>query len=158
MVMGHYQLTYPAARGFSETTEPTGPCGGFNTAGNRSQFPLQNGFLEVNSEHTSYSYQVYFSAGENPTAFNTSIQIGSGQVNYPAQSCWAINFPANAGISNGTVGTIQAIYNAGDGMLYQCADVVVVSSPANFNTSACVNADGSKPNLGSSNSSSSSSS
>ena len=41
--LGHFQLNYPASRGFDESLEPTAACGTFDTAGNRTQFPLQNG-------------------------------------------------------------------------------------------------------------------
>ncbi|KAI8073253.1 hypothetical protein BC940DRAFT_290918 [Gongronella butleri] len=157
-VLGHYQLTYPPARGFSEDTEPTAPCGGFNSvSSSRNQFPLTNGFLEVNSEHVSYSYKVYFVPGNNPAvdAFNNATLVGSGSVSYPMQSCWAVNFGSLAAATNGSVGTLQAVYNAGDGTLYQCTDVVLLTTPTSFNASACINADGSKTNLGNSTSSTS---
>lgn len=38
--------------------------------------------------------------------------------------------------------TIQLIYNGGDGALYQCADVVLVTTAATFNQSMCVNNNG----------------
>lgn len=38
--MAHYTLDYPASRGFNDDNEPTGPCGGFDTVKNRTEFPL----------------------------------------------------------------------------------------------------------------------
>jgi hypothetical protein len=38
--MAHYTLDYPLSRGFSDDNEPKAPCGGYDTVGNRTQFPL----------------------------------------------------------------------------------------------------------------------
>lgn len=41
--------------------------------------------------------------------------------------------------------TIQVIYNGGDGSLYQCADVVLVTNATGFDQSKCVNNNGASP-------------
>ncbi|KAI8082710.1 uncharacterized protein BX664DRAFT_338897 [Halteromyces radiatus] len=177
-VYGHYQLTYPPSRGFSESNEPTGPCGGFNqVSSQRTEFPIKNGFLEINSEHPKYTYQVFMAIGNNPTASSftgNNSMVAQGQVSYPAQSCLQVDLSSVQAATDGTNATLQIIYMAGDGSLYQvkkkkkkfilnllyvylllfssclfsfikCTDVTLKNQPSNFNTSACVNADGSSP-------------
>jgi hypothetical protein len=122
-VMAHYQLVYPASRGFSESTEPTAPCGGFDTVQSpRSQFPLKNGFVEINSEHTSYQYTINLLVNNNPTTadFTTANlkQVATGSRSYPEAACLSVDL-SNANVTSGTNATIQIIYAAGDGQLYQ---------------------------------------
>ncbi|ORZ22250.1 hypothetical protein BCR42DRAFT_447575 [Absidia repens] len=148
-VFGHYQLTYPPSRGFDESREVTAPCGGFNTVSkNRTDFPLKNGFLEINSEHIKYTYKVFAVIGNNPNTAefgSDSNVIGQGQVNYPSESCLQVDFSSIKNATDGTPATLQVIYMAGDGDLYQCTDVTLKTEPSNFNSSACINADGSSP-------------
>ncbi|KAI8340477.1 hypothetical protein BC941DRAFT_370731 [Chlamydoabsidia padenii] len=148
-VFGHYQLTYPPSRGFDESREAIGPCGGFDTvSSNRTDFPIKNGFLEINSEHPKYTYQVNIAYGTNPTASDFSSnggQVAQGQVSYPSQSCLQVDLSSVKNATDGTPATLQIIYMAGDGSLYQCTDVTLKNQPSNFNTSACINADGSSP-------------
>ncbi|CAO3616627.1 unnamed protein product [Cunninghamella blakesleeana] len=152
-VFGHYQLTYPPTRGFDETNEVNAPCGGFNTPqSNRTSFPLKNGFMEINSEHVKYNYKIYLIVKPNPaqTDFNgdSANLVAQSSVNYPMQSCLPVDISKVAGAIDGASATFQISYDAGDGTLYQCTDVILQEKPTNFNTSACINADGSKPNLG----------
>ncbi|KAI8333460.1 hypothetical protein BC941DRAFT_434782 [Chlamydoabsidia padenii] len=143
-VFGHYQLTYPPSRGFDESKEVTGPCGGFNSvSSNRTDFPLKNGFMEINSEHPKYTYKINIATGNNPSDFSTT--VAQGQVAYPSQSCLQVDLSSVKNATDGTPATLQIVYMAGDGSLYQCADVILKNQASNFNTSACVNADGSSP-------------
>ncbi|ORY95937.1 hypothetical protein BCR43DRAFT_407835, partial [Syncephalastrum racemosum] len=149
-VSAHYQLTYPAPRGFKESTEPTAPCGGFDSVSQqRTQFPLKNGFVEINSEHPSYTYEVKLIMGSNPSTADftgsNATTVATGQRNYPEQACLPIDLGNATSVSAGTNATIQVLYNGGDGNLYQCTDVTFADNPSNFNTSVCVNADGSNP-------------
>ncbi|KAI9470583.1 MAG: hypothetical protein EXX96DRAFT_653703 [Benjaminiella poitrasii] len=146
-VLAHFQLTYPETRGFNEDQEPTAPCGGFDTVGSRTQFPLKDGFVEINSGHTSYSYVVNVLVNNNPTASdfssNSTVQVASGSRDYPQAACLSLNLTNSPDIKAGANATIQIIYNGGDGQLYQCTDVVFSDSPSGWNNSVCVNADGS---------------
>ncbi|KAI7851647.1 hypothetical protein BDC45DRAFT_515502 [Circinella umbellata] len=148
-VSAHYQLTYPESRGFSEDNEPSAPCGGFNTASsNRTQFPLKNGFVEINSGHTSYSYEIKLvtnSANPSASDFSSAPTVANGSRNYPGEGCLPIDLSSVSNASAGTNATIQVIYDGGDGSLYQCVDVTLAENPSNFDSSACVNADGSDP-------------
>ncbi|KAI9306744.1 hypothetical protein BJ944DRAFT_198826 [Cunninghamella echinulata] len=152
-VFGHYHLTYPPSRGFDETNEVVAPCGGFNTPqSNRTSFPLKNGFLQIDSEHTKYNYKIYLIVKPSPAQsdFNgdANTLVAESSVNYPMQSCLPVDVSKVSGAIDGASATFQISYNAGDGILYQCTDVILQNQPTNFNTSACINADGSKPSLG----------
>ena len=122
-VSAHYQLTYPESRGFNEDNEPNAPCGGFNSpSSNRTQFPLQNGFVEINSGHTSYSYEIKLvtnSANPSTADFNSASTIATGSRNYPSNACLPVDLSSVSNASAGTNATIQVIYDGGDGKLYQ---------------------------------------
>jgi hypothetical protein len=119
-VLGHYQLTYPPSRGFDESKEVTGPCGGFDSvSANRTDFPLKDGFMEINSEHPKYTYKVNIAIGNKPTAADFTGVVGQGQVAYPSQSCLQVDLSSVKNATDGTPATLQIIYMAGDGNLYQ---------------------------------------
>ncbi|KAI8967192.1 hypothetical protein BDF20DRAFT_908521 [Mycotypha africana] len=147
--LAHFQVTYPGSRGFDENKEPTAPCGGFDTvSAARAEVPLKDAFIEINSGHTSYSYVVNVLVNNNPSTAdfaNTSqaVAVANGSRNYPQAACLSLDLNKNSAIKAGTNGTIQIIYNGGDGELYQCADVTFVDNPKNWNNSMCTNADGS---------------
>lgn len=159
-VLCHFTLDYPATRGFNEDTEATAPCGSFDTVGNRTEFPLSNGFLEIYSGHTSWSYTVNVILGNNPVVADFSSSnvtaVGSGSRNYPEKSCLSVNLASNSAIKDGVNATLQVVYNGGDGLLYQCTDVTFTSKPTAWNNSVCVNADGSSTSASVSGSSSAS--
>lgn len=147
-VLAHYTVTYPSSRGFDENKEPTAPCGGFDTVGTRTQFPLTNGFVEINSGHTSYSYVVNLLVDNEPTTADFSnstanVQVATGSRSYPQAACLSLDMTKNAAANAGANATIQIIYNGGDGELYQCIDVTLAETVSNWNNSMCVNADGS---------------
>lgn len=112
MGLAHFTMTYPSSRGFNEDQEPISPCGGFNTASSeRVVFPLQNAFIEINSGHTSYSYEI------NAITGNSTVQVGKGSRSYPQAACLPLQLTDS--IKNGTSTTLQVVYNGGDGLLYQ---------------------------------------
>ncbi|GJJ71603.1 hypothetical protein EMPS_03953 [Entomortierella parvispora] len=139
----HFILTYPASRGFNDDAEPTGPCGGFNALSNRTQFPLTNGFVEILSVHPSSTLQINVVLGSNPAAADftaaASTPANSTSMNHPGHGCFPLNLSSFNGAANNANATIQLIYNGGDGPLYQCADVVLVTSAPGFDQSQCVN-------------------
>ncbi|KAG9050272.1 hypothetical protein FS837_006713 [Tulasnella sp. UAMH 9824] len=138
----HFTLDYPPTRGFDEACQDLEPefCGGFPVANNRSLFPLTGGMVEIDSHHESAQFVTLISFSNNPqsfTDFNTTanggsipylkpfIQIqGTGEACIPVDVA-SLNVP---GVQNGTNATIQVQFNGGDGWLYQCADVTLVSS------------------------------
>jgi hypothetical protein len=118
----HFILNYPASRGFDEDTESTSPCGNYNTVGNRTQFPLTDGFVEIYSGHTSYSYTVNVIVNNDLSGnYSTSdlIEVASGSRSYPQDACLSLDITKNANVKDGVNGTIQVTFNGGDGILYQ---------------------------------------
>ncbi|KAF9563267.1 hypothetical protein EC968_004964 [Mortierella alpina] len=142
-VMAHYTLDYPASRGFSDDKEPEAPCGGFNTAANRTQFPLTKGFLQINSGHVTADIKVNVVYGDNPTAADFTsagaTPASSFSIKNPGDSCIPLDLSTFKGAADKTNATIQIIYNGGDSPLYQCADVTLVSSAPAFDSSKCKN-------------------
>ncbi|KAL0092495.1 hypothetical protein J3Q64DRAFT_1719188 [Phycomyces blakesleeanus] len=120
----HFSLTYPPTRGFSESIEANAPCGGYDTpSANRSSFLLKDGFVEINAEHPSYTYQVNILINSNPTSadFTSSnlVTVASGQNSFPLAACIPVNLTDVSGATNGTLATLQVTFNGGDGALYQ---------------------------------------
>lgn len=122
-VFAHFTLDYPTSRGFNDDTESTAPCGNFNTvSSNRTQFPLSNGFVEIYSGHTSYSYTVNVIINNDLTgnySNNDLVQVATGSRNYPQNACLSLDLGKNAAIKDGMNGTIQVTFDGGDGVLYQ---------------------------------------
>ncbi|KAG0295589.1 hypothetical protein BGZ98_001331 [Dissophora globulifera] len=145
--MAHFTLDYPASRGFNDDNEPTAPCGGFNTATNRTQFPLTKGFLEISSFHVSADMKINVVYGNDPAAtdFTTAAATpaSSISINHPGQACLPLDLSTFKGAANNINATIQIVYNGGDSPLYQCADVVLVTNATGFDQSKCVNDSGS---------------
>ncbi|KAI8379958.1 hypothetical protein EDC96DRAFT_454806 [Choanephora cucurbitarum] len=143
-VYAHFELIYPPSRGYNESAESQIPCGGASSAvGNRTQMPLKDAFLQIYSSHPVYIYGISLVAKSNPILSDFRINltsIGSGDRNYPGESCLPIDFSLVPVIASGTNATIQVQYNGGDGILYQCTDVVLTNSATNWNSSACRNA------------------
>ncbi|KAG8220098.1 hypothetical protein J3R82DRAFT_1117 [Butyriboletus roseoflavus] len=147
----HFQLQYPLPRGpFVQNSEPTF-CDGYNNAvSNRTVFPINNGIINLNSEHPAWTVGVIISTVQNPTSF-TNFSSSSGyqlvvsyfQTNGEGMYCFPINITASgvSGIQDGVNATIQVIFDGGDGVLYQCADLTLTANatvPANA-TSTCTN-------------------
>ncbi|TFK57431.1 hypothetical protein OE88DRAFT_1730798 [Heliocybe sulcata] len=155
VVSAHFQLQYPAPRGpFVEDDEPSFCDGYINAVSNRTTFPLSNGVIELNSEHPSWTVGVIISTAQNPTSqdnFTSPSNSSAFQMvmEYNRQSgeglfCLPIDIQAAgiSGVQDGSHVTIEIIFDGGDGMLYQCADLTLSSSttvPSNA-TSSCTNA------------------
>ncbi|KAF9351187.1 hypothetical protein BGX34_000746 [Mortierella sp. NVP85] len=139
--MAHYTLDYPLSRGFSDDNEPKAPCGGYDTVGNRTQFPLTKGFVTINSHHATANVKINVVLGDNPSAADFTAAAATPantiKVDHPGVSCLPLDLSTFKGATDNTTATIQLIYEGGDNPLYQCADVVLVTSAASFNQSKC---------------------
>ncbi|KAF9329840.1 hypothetical protein BGZ91_000378 [Linnemannia elongata] len=142
--MAHYTLDYPPSRGFSSVNESIAPCGGaaYNAAGNRIQFPLSKGFVEISSFHPNASIQINIVYGNNPMAVDfttaSSTPAGTIQVTHALQSCLPLDLSSFKGAANNVNATIQLVATGGGSSLYQCADVTLVTAAPSFNQSKCV--------------------
>ncbi|KAG8907766.1 hypothetical protein FRB99_002265 [Tulasnella sp. 403] len=147
----HFTLDYPTTRGFNHDIEAQF-CGGFaNAASNRSQFPLNGGWVSINSKHASANFVTLISLDQNPTSFTQFNTTPTGQnipflipyvkVNGAGEVCLPANIaPLNlTGATEGANATILVQYNGGDAPLYQCADVTLTSAAINPPTGVCTN-------------------
>ncbi|GAA5959824.1 hypothetical protein JCM3765_000114 [Sporobolomyces pararoseus] len=167
-VLAHFTLDYPQTRGFDEDIEPQF-CGGFNsTSSTRAPFPVSGaGSILIDSHHPTAQVAVLISFDENPTSIQQFTKFDNGTSygllqnfeNLSSEGEYCLNVDIGSlklGVANGTAATIQVEFNGGDGALFQCTDVILVSdysAPSNV-TSACQQA----KKIGSSSSSASTSS
>ncbi|EPT04139.1 hypothetical protein FOMPIDRAFT_1021892 [Fomitopsis schrenkii] len=135
-VSAHFHLEYPGPRGpFVESSEPNFCDDYGEVTTNRTTFPLNNGHYLFKSEHPDWTMGVMISTVSNPNNFaNFTDSKGNYQmaVNYFSTSgegefCAPINISAAGidGIKDGANVTLQFVFSAGDGNLYQCADVTL---------------------------------
>ncbi|QRV76122.1 nucleoporin-interacting protein NIC96 [Ceratobasidium sp. AG-Ba] len=131
----HFTLDWPPTRGFDEDIENRF-CGGFNTPGPRSPFPLGAAGINIDSHHDTANLIALISFASNPqnlTQFSNSSD-GAQLTNFirltkQGEACIPVNIESLglSNVSNGTNATIQIQFDGGDGNLYQCADVTLVS-------------------------------
>ncbi|KAF8605009.1 hypothetical protein BDV93DRAFT_439668, partial [Ceratobasidium sp. AG-I] len=154
----HFTLDYPLTRGFNEDNEPQF-CGGFTTPGRRSPFPLGAAGINIDSHHDTANVIALISFDANPqniTQFSNSsngAQLTSFiKLDKQGEACIPVNIGALgiANVVNGTNATIQIQFDGGDGNLYQCADVTLISGftvPSNVTcaASATASASGTAP-------------
>ncbi|QRW18974.1 hypothetical protein RhiXN_00380 [Rhizoctonia solani] len=126
---------WPRTRGFDEDIENQF-CGGFPNAGPRSSFPLGASGVVIDSTHDTANVIVLVSFDANPqniTQFSNSsngAQLTSFvKLEKQGEACIPVNIQSLglSNVSNGTNATIQIQYDGGDGNLYQCADVTLLS-------------------------------
>ncbi|KAN0090749.1 hypothetical protein V8E55_004315 [Tylopilus felleus] len=147
----HFQLQYPLPRGpFVQNSEPTFCDGYTNVTSNRTVFPISNGMINMNSEHPTWTAGVIISTDQDPTSFadfNSSsgyqMVVSYFQTSGEGMFCFPINITASnvTGIQDGANVTIQVIFDGGDGVLFQCADLTLsanVTVPRGA-TSTCTN-------------------
>lgn len=114
LTMGPLTFLYPEVREWTADADNTAPCG--STAGvssNRSEFPLDDGFVAFIAKYVSYNVKLSISYNSNPTSqddfdewyygknVSSELHIGHTCFYMPDQ-------PSNIGV--GDVATIQAIY------------------------------------------------
>jgi len=127
-VSAHFNLVYPAARGFDEDLLVNYPCGGQNTvSSNRTQWPNTGAPIQLNMGHTSARVQVLIAYGNNPTGddFHT-VLIPTVQETGPRNFCLGdVMVPMNTMSQAGMNATIMVVTN-GDpsGGLYNVRSVL----------------------------------
>ncbi|GAA5982114.1 hypothetical protein JCM11641_000592 [Rhodosporidiobolus odoratus] len=140
LASAHFTLDYPPTRGFDEDLEPQF-CGGFSSpSSSRTPFPLSGSApVLIDSHHPSADVAVLLSFNENPTSFADFNQTSSGQeygflsgfgtITNSGEFCFNVDVASLGvdGIENGTVATLQVEFNGGDGVLLQCADLILVT-------------------------------
>ncbi|KAG7875917.1 hypothetical protein KL938_004851 [Ogataea parapolymorpha] len=131
--MGEIAMLYPTDREWSEEAETIAPCGSYAAPGNRSEFPLDDGFVSlVAKSHQAWAVNLKISYNNNPTSnddfdtwatHNLTSQIDIGHTCY-----YLPDIPSN--INSGDYATIQLEYMAleddSNVTHYACADVEFV--------------------------------
>jgi hypothetical protein len=117
--LAHFTLDWPKSRGASETTAENFPCGGYNDVGQRTDFPISGGPLQLKMGHDLTNVAVYLAVGSNPgSSFNTVLRPQFVVTGLGDFCIGQVNVPGN--LSDGTQATIQVVSNAhGGGGLYQ---------------------------------------
>jgi hypothetical protein len=126
LALAHFELKYPATRGFDEDKESTFPCGGYNdVSSQRADYPMSGGPIQLNMGHTQTNVAVYLAVGDKPGDGFSVVLRPQLQVDGYGDFCLGgIQIPSSLNITDGTPATIQVITNAhGDGGLYQVSNV-----------------------------------
>lgn len=145
----HFQVTWPTNRGFVARDAIKFPCGGFDSVKTpRTDFPINNGPIQLTMEHPQTNVAVYIAIGDNPNgAFNTVIRR-QFTVEVLGNFCvGGIGLPSGLNVTDGTPATIQVVTNGDpEGGLYQCADVTLRTASLSQSDydSHCKNQTGSK--------------
>lgn len=126
LVSSHFHLVSPKARGFDEDKLATFPCGGQDTVGDRTPWPMKGGRIQLNMEDDEAVVQVLLGLGNDvgehfKIVLHPTVQergIGYFCLEYLLE-------PASLGIEDGHNATIQVVTN-GDhhGGLYNCTDII----------------------------------
>ncbi|KAH3669423.1 hypothetical protein OGAPHI_001544 [Ogataea philodendri] len=131
--MGEIAMLYPTDREWSEEAETVAPCGSYASISNRSEFPLDDGFVAlVAKTHKAWSVDLKISYNSNPTSNddfdtwasrNVTNQIDIGH------TCFYLPDPPST-INEGDYATIQLEYMALEDEAnvthYACADIQFV--------------------------------
>ncbi|KAF1830362.1 hypothetical protein BDW02DRAFT_559169 [Decorospora gaudefroyi] len=137
LTFAHFQLNWPAARGFSDEIESSFPCGGFDDVQQeRTDFPIGGGPLQLHMEHSQTNVAVYMAIGADPGDGFNIVALPQLQVTGLGDFCLgSVQVPEGLNVSDGTLATIQVVTNDhSGGGLYQvssftCADVTLVNTP-----------------------------
>ena len=109
--------------------------------------------MEINSHHPSAKIQINVILSSNPAPADftaaAASPANSTSMNHPGHACLPLDLSSFQGAVNNANATIQVVYNGGDSPLYQCSDVVLVTSAAGFDQSKCLNDNGGSPSTSS---------
>jgi hypothetical protein len=124
LASAHFQLQWPAARGFDDQNTVNYPCGGFETpSSTRQNLPINGSFpIQLNMEHTGVRGMVVLALGDAPTGDDYTIVLKPVfQQTGPEAFCIGdVTIPSDLNITEGTTGTIQVVTNGDpNGGLYQ---------------------------------------
>lgn len=131
VALAHFELKYPGTRGFDEDQESTFPCGGYNTvAGQRTDFPISGGPIQIKLGHQQTNVAVYMAVGDNPGDGFNVVLYPQFQVSGYGDFCLGdVSIPSNLNVTAGTKATIQVVTNAhGEGGLYQVSSETAMIS------------------------------
>ncbi|KAI9831533.1 MAG: hypothetical protein M1826_003423 [Phylliscum demangeonii] len=144
LASAHFNLQYPAARGFDEDNLGKFPCGGQDTVStNRTAWPTTGGPIALLMGHDRAVVQVLLGLGNDPgSSFQITLQPVITEQGLGSFCMPHVMVPASAGVRSGQNATIQVITNGDpNGGLYNCADITF-QDQAPTTTGACKNGTG----------------
>lgn len=140
LTTAHFNLDFPAARGFDEDKLGTFPCGGQDTVSTtRTPWPLSGGQIALTMGHIDANVEVLIAMGNSPgSAFNTIIRPTFKETGLGAFCMTGFTVP---GAMEGMNATIQVVTNGDpNGGLFNCADVTFSASAKMASSDVCKNA------------------
>jgi nascent polypeptide-associated complex subunit beta len=139
LTFAHFQLNWPAGRGFSEDTEGTFPCGGYNDVQQqRTDFPINGAPIQLHMEHPQTNVAVYMAIGDNPGDGFSIVAKQQLTVDGLGDFCFgSVSVPAGMNVSDGTKASIQVVTNNHEaGGLYQVGYLLLRPVHRNANNTA----------------------
>ena len=131
VISAHFQLDYPASRGFDEDNLGKFPCGGQDTVtANRTDWPVAGGPIDLTMGHDQAVVQVLLGLGNDVGSnFNITL-LPIVQEQGLGKFCMSdVRVPANAGVKDGMNATIQVITNGDpNGGLYNVSREIPLCS------------------------------
>lgn len=142
--MGPVTFLFPEVREWSADADNIAPCGSYANINNRTDFPLDDGFVAFIAKYISYNVKLSISYNSNPTTQDEFEEWYNGNVSselHIGHTCFFMPDLPNS-VNTGDVATIQAIYQNDDSndlssdgtpsetnyneTFYVCADVTFV--------------------------------
>ncbi|VEU21851.1 DEKNAAC102810 [Brettanomyces naardenensis] len=131
--MGEIAMLYPGDREWSEEAETVAPCGSYASVVNRTDFPLDKGFVAlVAKSHQAWSVSLKISYKDDPTDNADFDEWASGNVTNEidiGHTCFYMPDPPSS-INAGDFATIQLEYMAleddANETHYACSDIKFV--------------------------------
>lgn len=130
LVSSHFTLKSPIPRGFDEDKLGNFPCGGQDTVGDRTPWPIKGGPIQLNMEHDEANVQVLLGLGNDVgNHFNIVLQPTVSERGLGDFCLGDVVIPASLGVKDGQNATIQVVTNGDpNGGLYNCADITFQTS------------------------------
>lgn len=126
VVSSQFYLVSPKARGFDENKLATFPCGGQDTVGDRTPWPMKGGRIQLNMTHDQAAVQVLLGLGNDVGEHFNIVLHPTVQERGIGYFCLeSLLEPESLGIKDGHNATIQVVTNGDpNGGLYNCADII----------------------------------
>lgn len=122
LTFAHFNLNYPASRGFDDDKEDNFPCGSFNdVASKRTDFAISGGPIQLTLGHAQTNVAVYMAIGDSPGSGFSIVAHKTIMVTGLGDFCFgSVRVPAGLNVTSGTKASIQVVTNNHEaGGLYQ---------------------------------------
>jgi len=132
----HFTLNAPLPRGVRVADDQLTFCGGHaEVTSNRTVFPLEGGNVNIQTGHGNWTAAVMVSTVANPNTFDAFkvdgedvfVRQWGARDEHGGTFCLPLDLAA-ANLTDGANVTLQVVFEGGDGLLYQCADLTLSSN------------------------------